>query len=212
VGYTTTFTGSVAVTPPLNEHEIAYLRRFESTRRMDRDRGPYYCGTGYAGQDIEPDVRDPNQPCSDQPGTWCHWTPTADGSAIEWDGGEKFYDAPKWMAYLIQTFLAPHARLSEELSAPVAGWYYAPEFEHFTFDHVLNGVIDAEGEDGDDVWQLLVTEGVVTWRADDEESEPVADTSRRQMPDFTVTPMQTPAQTPTPTPEAENQEAGNSDV
>jgi hypothetical protein len=29
-------------------------------------------------------------------------------------------------------------------------------------DHVVNGVIDADGEEDDDVWQLIVTDNVVT--------------------------------------------------
>ena len=72
MGYTTDFEGAVTVVPPLNEHEIAYLRRFADTRRMD------------------------------------------------------------------------------------------PEFARFTFDHTVNGTIEAQGEDPDDAWTLTVTENVVT--------------------------------------------------
>ena len=162
MGYNTEFRGAVTVVPPLNRHEIAYLRRFAETRRMDRERGPYYCGKGYAGQADEPDIRDYNKPGFEQPGLWCKWEPTDDGSQIEWNQAEKFYDADAWMAYLIRTFLMPGAPLAEELASPVPGRYYAPEFSHFTFDHVVNGVIDAEGEEPDDVWQLIVTDNVVT--------------------------------------------------
>lgn len=176
MGYTTTFTGSIAVTPPLNRHEIAYLRRFGDSRRMDRERGPYYCG-GREDDGDEYDVRDHNHPAPDQPGLWCKWEPAEDGTAIAWNGVEKFYDSEKWMAYLILAFLQPDAWLAQELKAPVEGRYYAPEFEHFTFDHVLDGVIDAQGEEEDDTWQLVVTGGVVTVRADGEEEGPVTDTS-----------------------------------
>lgn len=184
MGYTTTFRGVIAVEPPLNRHEIAYLRRFADTRRMDRDRGPYYCGTGHAGQDDEPDIRDYDRPGPDQPGLWCKWGPTDDGRGIEWNRAEKFYDAEKWMAYLIRTFLMPGASLAGELTAPVEDRYYAPEFEHFTFDHVLNGVIHARGEETDDVWQLVVTDGEVVVRQDGEDSEPVTDTGPMTLPDW----------------------------
>lgn len=186
MGYTTTFTGSITVTPPLNRHEIAYLRRFGDSRRMDRERGPYYCGPAGGsgrrgddkdGRDDEYDVRDHNHPDSDQPGLWCKWEPADDGTAIAWNGAEKFYDAEKWMAYLILAFLKPDAWLASELKAPREDRYYAPEFEHFTFDHVLNGVIDAQGEEEDDIWQLAVTDNIVTVRADGEEEGPITDTS-----------------------------------
>jgi hypothetical protein len=164
MGYTTEFTGAVTVEPPLNEHEISYLRRFVGTRRMDREQGPYYCGTGFAGQDEEPDILDYDKAGFGQPGLWCRWEPTDDGRRIQWGGAEKFYNSEEWMAYLIRTFLMPGAVLSEELAAGFEGRYYAPEFEYFTFDHVVNGVIDADGEEVDDVWQLIVTDNEVTSR------------------------------------------------
>lgn len=178
MGYETTFIGVIAVDPPLNQPEIAYLRRFAQSRRMLRGRGPYYCGTGFGGQDQEPDIQDYNQPDPGQPNLWCKWEPTDDGRGIQWNGWEKFYDAEKWMLYLIRTFLSPGASLAGELAARVDNRYYAPEFEHFTFDHTLDGLIDAEGEEEDDVWQLVVRGGEVVVRSD-EGAEMVTDYSGR---------------------------------
>lgn len=42
-----------------------------------------------------------------QPGLWCQWTPNDDGTAIVWDGGEKFYDYVEWIEYIIRNFLKP---------------------------------------------------------------------------------------------------------
>jgi hypothetical protein len=42
MGYTTEVEGSVSISPPLNAHEIAHLRKFAASRRMDRTRGPYF--------------------------------------------------------------------------------------------------------------------------------------------------------------------------
>ncbi|MEU8927085.1 hypothetical protein AB0D10_40235 [Kitasatospora sp. NPDC048545] len=152
MGYTTTFTGRIAVEPPLGAQEIAYLRKFAHTRRMDRANGPYHVGgTGFAGQGHDADIRDFNKPPAGQPGLWCKWEPTDDGAAIEWNGCEKFYDSSEWMAYLIDHFLKPGARARGE-----AG------FEGFTFDHVLNGVIDAQGEEAWDTWQLTVRDNEVS--------------------------------------------------
>jgi hypothetical protein len=39
MGYTTEFDGSVSISPPLNAHEIAYLRKFAASRRMAVLRG-----------------------------------------------------------------------------------------------------------------------------------------------------------------------------
>jgi hypothetical protein len=63
MGYTTEFDGSVSISPPLNAHEIAYLRKFAASRRMDRARGPYFVdGSGPSGQGHDDDIRDINKP------------------------------------------------------------------------------------------------------------------------------------------------------
>jgi hypothetical protein len=163
MGYTTEFNGRVRISPPLNSYEIAYLRQFAGSRRMDRARGPYFVGgPGLFGQGGGPDIRDYNHPSAGQPGLWCNWEPTDDGTAIKWNGVEKFYDSQEWMTYLIDTFLKRGAVLAGELASPVPGRDYPEEFRYFTFDHELNGVIDAQGEDEDDRWQLVVTGNTVS--------------------------------------------------
>jgi hypothetical protein len=83
MGYTTEFDGSVSISPPLNAHEIAYLRKFAASRRMDRARGPYFVdGSGPFGQGHDDDIRDFNKLPAGQPGLWCWWEPTKDGTAI----------------------------------------------------------------------------------------------------------------------------------
>lgn len=148
MGYTTEFTGHVTVSPPLNPAEIAYLDKFADTRRMNRPAGPYattddrYSDLGRIGYNTSPEG---------QPGLWCNWEPTRDGTAIKWNGFEKFYDADAWMAYLIDHFLQPGGKAQGH-----------PGFEDFTFDHVVNGEIKAQGEDPDDTWTLHVTSNAVT--------------------------------------------------
>ena len=85
-----------------------------------------------------------------------------DGTAIKWNGVEKFYNSEAWMSYLIDLFLKPGVGLASELANPVPGRHYSAEFRHFTFDHELNGAIDAQGEDNDDRWRLIVTGNTVT--------------------------------------------------
>lgn len=160
MGYHTEFTGHVLVTPPLNEHETAYLSRFADSRRFQRASGPYSTTDDYRG----PDTIDYNSEPEGQPGLWCDWAPIDDGAGIAWNGMEKFYYADRWMSYVIDVFLKPGADLQAELAAPVAGRHYAPEFGHFTFDHVVNGVISAQGEEDDDRWELVVVDNAVSVR------------------------------------------------
>jgi hypothetical protein len=149
VGYTTDFSGQINIEPPLNQEEVAYLKKFNETRRMDRENGPYFVdGSGFMGQGHDADVRNHNSPPKGQPGLWCQWVPTEDGTAIEWDGGEKFYSSKEWMAYLIDHFLKPGALAKDALPFLQA-------------NHVLNGVIKAQGEDMDDRWKLIVKDNIV---------------------------------------------------
>jgi hypothetical protein len=153
MGYTTYFNGSIAIDPPLNEVERDYLRRFAESRRMDREHGPYFVkGSGYYGQGDDTDIRDCNTPAAGQPGLWCKWIPEDDGTALEWDEREKFYEAEQWMAYLIEHFLRPGGRAQSVAD---------PQFTDFSFDHCLDGEIEATGEDPDDRWLLRVTDNEV---------------------------------------------------
>lgn len=153
MGYTTAFQGRIQIDPPLSAAEIDYLSRFSGTRRMDRALGPYHVdGQGFHGQAHEGDIRNYNSPPPCQPGLWCQWIPTEDGSALEWDGGEKFYSAPEWMAYLRTHFISLGASsILDPGSAPSC----------FT-RHRMSGEIFAVGEDStQDLYRLSVSdEGV----------------------------------------------------
>lgn len=154
MGYDTQFEGHVEVSPPLNEHEVEYLNRFASTRRMEHKQGPYAAVRGSDGlYRDDPDVINYNSPPAGQPGLWCQWVVTDDGKFIEWDEGEKFYNAEEWMVYIIGHFLMPGGLASKSGD---------PQFEHFTFDHTVNGEIGARGDDFDDIWTLVVTDNVVS--------------------------------------------------
>lgn len=157
MGYTTDFSGQISVEPPLNAEEIAFLKAFNETRRVKRERGPYFVGDYDSGvwhadgkaksPGEQDDVVDSNRPPEGQPGLWCQWVPTDDGEFIEWDGGEKFYESVAWMEYIIDHFLKPGAEAFKSSD---------PQFNKFTFDHICNGEIEAQGEDPDDIWKLVV--------------------------------------------------------
>lgn len=144
MGYTTSFEGQVAVEPPLNPTEIAYLRDFAESRRHRRPEGPY------STRDCAWDADGYNRPPEGQPSLWCNWEPTSDGAGIQWNGAEKFYNAAEWMTYLVDHFLKPGAHAQGQ-----------PGFEAFTFDHTVTGLIKAQGEEPADSWELIVVDNEV---------------------------------------------------
>lgn len=159
MGYTTDFDGEFSVTPTLRPEHVAYLQKFAGTRRMMRDAdqtalrpdpireavglpvgpdGAYFVGAeGFAGQEHgAPDVVNGNIAGGGQPGLWCQWVPSDDGTTIAWDLTEKFYNYVEWLQYLIDNFLAP--------------WGYS-----------LNGQVMWQGEESGDMGQILVADNGV---------------------------------------------------
>ena len=144
MGYDTEFSGSFQLDKPLTATHKAYLEAFADSRRIKRHvadlekypdplrvavdlplgiQGEYFVGTeeGVDG----PSIADYNHPPSSQPGLNCQWIPNADGTAIEWDEGEKFCEYIEWLEYIIKNFLTP--------------WGY-----------VLNGKVSWYGEENSD--------------------------------------------------------------
>lgn len=161
MGYTTEFDGQFKLDRPLTDAHREYLVAFADTRRMKRNAeiaamlpdpkreavglpigpdGAYFVGgSGFVGQNRDQSIQDYNYSPTGQPGLWAQWTPTADGSAIEWDGGEKFYNYVEWLAYLVAHFLQP--------------WGYS-----------LNGEVSWEGEEQGDVGKIVVVDNTITVR------------------------------------------------
>jgi hypothetical protein len=78
----------------------------------------------------------PPRPASGQPGGWCDWRPSSDGSRIECDKNNKFYFYIDWLEYVIEHFLGR--------------WGY-----------VLNGDVSWAGEDVRDLGTIKVRQNVV---------------------------------------------------
>jgi hypothetical protein len=147
----------------LKPEHAAYLKAFNRTRRMKRKvsvaeelpdpirtavglpLGPeaayFVGGQGWAGQERDASVVDYNNPPKGQPGLWCQWDPSEDGTAIIWDGAEKFYYYGEWLTYIIDHFLGP--------------WGY-----------VVNGEMTWQGEDEEDVGTIFVVNNAVDLVAD----------------------------------------------
>lgn len=140
MGYSTNFEGALTLTPAATAAQVAYIKAFARTRRMIRDesqtagrpdpirelvelpvgkQGEYFVGsTDPFGQEWNAqDVIDTNRPPDTQPGLWCKWILTEDGTKLEWSGAEKFYDYVEWLQYLINNFFEPWGvKLSGEIS------------------------------------------------------------------------------------------------
>lgn len=150
MGYSTDFEGHIDIEPPLSTEEMTFLEKFAESRRMKREQGPYFVegsedNWNYPG--VNMDAGDHNHPPDGQPGLWCHWVPGNGGRMLEWDEGEKTYDFAEWLKYLIEHFIGSNPKAKSQLP--------------FLQNHVLNGEIKAEGEDGDDRWDLIVRDNEV---------------------------------------------------
>ncbi|GIV43869.1 MAG: hypothetical protein KatS3mg035_0992 [Bacteroidia bacterium] len=141
MGYTTDFLGSFKLNKPLSPKMKEFLTKFAETRRMARKQpemygveGEFYVDShsdGQMGQSRTSDIIDYNNPPITQPGLWCQWVPNENGTAIEWDCGEKFYYYTEWLMYLIHKILAPNG-------------------------YVLNGQVTWQGEETGDVGEIYV--------------------------------------------------------
>lgn len=148
MGYTTYFNGGLNLNKKLTKEHHEFLNKLNETRRMARNVGPeygvegefYVDGDGMMGQDREDNIIDFNRPPKTQPGLWCQWRPTEDGTRLEWDGGEKFYNYVEWLEYIIERILKPRG-------------------------YVVNGKVDWNGEDPDDAGSIVVIDNVVSTRA-----------------------------------------------
>lgn len=160
MGYTTDFYGSLEFNKPVAPWLAEYINKFNQTRRMKRDpekikalfpdygklcfngelgkEGEYFIGgLGFFGQDRDESVVDYNEPPKTQPGLWCQWVINEERNCLEWDGGEKFYEYEAWLEYLIDNFFEP-------------------------LDYVLNGDIEWQGEEYDDIGVIHVTDNIIS--------------------------------------------------
>lgn len=163
MGYSTDFEGQFNLDKPLIPEHRAYLARFARIRHMrwldeqvgnlpDPERVAVGLPAGPEGMFLTNDlvmgesygghyphhiaVIDYNDSPVGVPGLWLQWTPTEDGGAIKWDGGEKFYSYVAWLKFLIEHFLTP--------------WGY-----------IMSGRVTWQGNDIDDRGVIIVENNIV---------------------------------------------------
>jgi hypothetical protein len=157
MGFTTDFIGHIDIQPVLNQDEMEYLTAFSHSRRFDRPDGPYAVPSNpMAVLETEHEtvgIDTYNRVAPGQPELWCQWVPCLDGCCLTFSGHEKFYQPVEWMRYLIQHFLRPGALASKS---------GLPAFEHFTFDHRLDGMVAGCRRDTKELYAIQVTANRVT--------------------------------------------------
>ncbi len=161
MGYTTYFNGEFSFNREIDEETKIFVNRFSRVRHMKRNpekikeifpdweknclngnlgiEGEFFVGGDALepfGQKEDESVMDGNRPASTQPGLWCQWEISENGT-LKWDEGEKFYYYVEWLEYLIKNIFIPK-------------------------DYILNGEISWEGEDSDDFGTIVVVNNEVT--------------------------------------------------
>lgn len=147
MGYSTAYLGALRIEPPLNSQETAWLRAYQRSARSLQD-DPYSVpmNPGVIPQD-HPEVFQlkgggSSFSAASQSGgpSPCDWRPSTDGKWLHWVKSEKSNNAIPTLQFLINHFLRPGALAQGDGRAA---------FEAFTFDHVANGTIAAERDDGE---------------------------------------------------------------
>jgi len=137
MGYSTDFTGSFRIDPPLDDETYTFLINLDKTRRMARHIDGYGVeGEFYVGDD-EDNVIDYNSPPITQPSLWCQWIPTDKRDQLKWNGGEKFYNYVQWLFYIIHIILEPR-------------------------NYVVNGNVKYQGDRDDDNGVIQVDDNKIT--------------------------------------------------
>lgn len=157
MGYQTDFDGEWTITPPLTPAQAEYLEAF-SEKRHDAlvpaaaklpdplrkavklpfgPDGVYCVAKGIVkGWEAPYEAKKPGTNYAlgptQAPGYWCNWHPAKDGTLLEWNQGEKFYDYIEWIQFLIKHFFEPWGRK-------------------------LNGTVSWYGEDREDAGRIIIT-------------------------------------------------------
>lgn len=161
MGFSTMYLGRLDIHPSLNDAEADWLRAFVAIDRRFYSE-PYEVAKNPRALELdrlqrrrshdEDDALKSLVPRDGTPYPHLDWGPCPAGCCLAWDGTEKSRMAEESLQYLIDHFLRPgaHARLDDR-----------PEFEHFTFDHVVNGVIAAERDDTRELFLIVCKDNTI---------------------------------------------------
>jgi hypothetical protein len=159
MGHSTHYLGRLDIRPVLREPEIEWLRayaeldepsaygyaiplnpRAERADRVRRQRSTRRTGDAARVTDV-----------ASVPWGSCDWLPCVEGCCLQWREVEKSNNAAQWLSHLVDHFLRPDGL------ARGAG----PDFDAFTFDHVVSGIIAAERNDTRELFLIRAVDNVV---------------------------------------------------
>lgn len=139
MGYTTSFSGGLTIKPRLPDEYVKLFNEIAGKRNNsygDGDEGSFdhlmFGNLGRPG----PSALGLEGPTG-VPACWCQWEldQDAEHTLLQWDGGEKFYEYAKWLAFCLAVI--------------------KKDFPRSKFE----GTIEWQGEDDNDVGRLSLSEG-----------------------------------------------------
>ena len=137
MGYTTDFVGHIDIEPSLNQDEMEYLSAFSLSRRFDRPEGPYAVpGNPMAALDTEHETVDIGdlQPRRSRPAAAAVPVGAVPGRLLP--GLRRAREVLRARAPGCVTSSSTSSSRERRLSRSGL-----PAFEHFTFDHRLDGMV-----------------------------------------------------------------------
>lgn len=161
MGYSTRYLGYLTIDPPLNAAEASWLRCFTEWAGGPGGGEPYDVPDNpRAAWSAELAARREGsgqrfvviEASADLPMGIGDWSVSSDGMMITWQEQEKSNDARQVIDFLIQHFLVPGAHAQRSAR---------PQFDEFTFDHRVSGVIAAEHGGSGELFLLHVVDGEI---------------------------------------------------
>ena len=148
MGFNTEYLGYLRITPRLNPVEVEWLRGFADWGALpdgDAFRLPMNprAALAKAFADAGGAMSGPRT----VPYGVHHWWVCEHGDRLSWVQSEKSNDAVEVLQFLVQHYLGPGAKAKDSGN---------PDFDAFTFDHRLDGVIAAERQDTDELFLIRV--------------------------------------------------------
>ena len=159
MGYSTHYLGGPSIRPHLNLAEVQWLRAFCRRWPGAEAFDPYDVPKNPGLEQLQ-DAGDrrtshgaglPAGVVQSGVGS-CDWEPTVSGTHLRWVRREKSNHAAVEIQYLIDHFLRPGAHAASSGRA---------QFAHFSFAHVVSGVVAAERDDGR-LWLITVEDNMVS--------------------------------------------------
>lgn len=155
MGYDTEYLGYFTITPPLNRAEVEWLSGFADWGAVPDDDPfglPMNPRAALAAAFTETGGW---MPASSRVPCGVHdWRVGLEGDVLHWRRGERSNDAVQTIEFLVSHYLGPGA---------LAGGCGRPEFDDFTFDHRLDGIIAGERGDTGELFLLRVDDNEITY-------------------------------------------------